>query len=108
MPKTNRRRNRNSATKKFRGGKTFASNKSVKLTYLGKSLPCEICQNETYEEIIGTLDKSKVRSGVGQLFFGDMAGIVDSTSVLIYVCKTCGYCRIIRNKDPIKIIAEDQ
>ena len=93
-------------TRRFRGGKTFGSNGPVKLNYNSKEITCDICGSNNYKETIGTLDKSKVRSGVGQFFFGDAAGVLDNTSVIIYTCNTCGLCKMIRYKDPIQIISQ--
>lgn len=94
-------------TKKRRGGKTFASSKSIKLSYNGGDVVCDVCKNNNYTETIGAFDKSKVRSGVGQAIFGDVAEILDTTSVIIYTCNTCGLCKVIRNKDPIRIVATE-
>ena len=91
----------------YKGGKTFASNKMVQLFYNNASIGCEVCKENNYKETIGTIDKSKVRSGVGQFFFGDAAEILDNTSIIIYTCNTCGLCKIIRNKDPIRIVAKE-
>jgi hypothetical protein len=96
-------------TRKIKGGKTFSSNKNVQLKYQDKqnqvkTINCEVCGENNYTENTGTFGKSKVRSGVGQFFFGDAADVFDTTSVIIYTCNECGLCRIIRNKDPIKII----
>jgi hypothetical protein len=92
--------------KTYKGGKTFASNKPVQLFYNENEVVCDVCKKNNYKETTGALDKSKVRSGIGQLFFGDAAEILDTTSVIIYTCTTCGLCKIIRNKDPIRIIAK--
>lgn len=93
-------------TRKIKGGKIFSANKNVQLNYQGKPINCEVCGVNNYTENTGTFGKSKVRSGVGQFFFGDAADVLDTTSVIIYTCNNCGLCRIIRNKDPIQIIAE--
>jgi len=93
-------------TKKNRAGKAISSSKNVKLNYHDKLLTCEVCGNNDYTENTGTFGKSKLRSGVGQIFFGDAADVLDTTSVIIYTCNTCGLCRIIRNKDPISITAK--
>ena len=93
-------------TKKNRAGKAFSSSNSVKLNYHNKAVDCEVCGKNDYTENTGTFGKSKLRSGVGQIFFGDAADVLDTTSVIIYTCNNCGLCRIIRNKDPISITAE--
>lgn len=87
----------------LKGGKTMSSSSPVKLDYKGKDLVCDVCGTNNYTENTGAFDKSKVRSGVGQFFFGDAAEILDTTSVIIYTCNTCGLCKIIRNKDPLSI-----
>jgi ssDNA-binding Zn-finger/Zn-ribbon topoisomerase 1 len=93
-------------TRKLKGGKTFSSSAPVKISYNGKEITCDICGSNNYTETTGAFGKSKVRSGVGQFFFGEAAEILDTTSVIIYTCNTCGLCKIIRNKDPILITAE--
>jgi ssDNA-binding Zn-finger/Zn-ribbon topoisomerase 1 len=93
-------------TLKNKGGKAISSSKSVKLNYHNKGIDCEVCEKNDYTENTGTFGKSKLRSGVGQFIFGDAADVLDTTSVIIYTCNTCGLCRIIRNKDPISITAE--
>ena len=94
-------------TKRRRGGKTFASSKNIKLSYNGGDVVCDVCKNNNFTETIGAFEKSKVRSGVGQAIFGDVAEILDTTSVIIYTCNTCGLCKVIRNKDPIRIVATE-
>lgn len=87
-------------TKKTRkGGKTFASSNHVKITYENSPIVCDVCKHDTYNEVISSLNKSKVRSGLGQMFLGDAAEILDTTSVIVYVCKNCGNCRMVRNTD---------
>jgi len=93
--------------RKQNGGKTFANNQNVKLSYNDSEITCEICKSNNYNETIGAFDKSKVRSGIGQLVFGEAAEILDTTSVIIYTCNTCGLCKVIRNKDPIVIKTTD-
>ena len=93
-------------TRKLRGGKTISSRTPVKLDYKGKEVVCEVCGSNHYTENTGAFEKSKVRSGVGHVFFGEAAEIFDTTSVIIYTCNTCGLCRIIRNKDPILITSK--
>ena len=105
--KTHRKNKKGGKTKKIRGGKTWSSNKPVKLNYNGNDLNCQVCSSNNYTETIGALGKSKVRQGLGGLFFGEAAEVIDNTSVIIYTCNTCGLCKIIRNKDPISIIAQE-
>jgi hypothetical protein len=93
-------------TRKINGGIIFGSNQNVRINYEGKPINCEVCGQNNYTENTGTFGKSKVRSGVGQFFFGDAADVLDTTSVIIYTCNNCGLCRIIRNKDPIQIKGE--
>jgi hypothetical protein len=97
----------NRKNRTYKGGKTFASNKNVQLFYNNTEISCDVCKENNYKETIGTIDKSKVRSGVGQFFFGEAAEILDNTSIIIYTCNTCGLCKIIRNKDPIRIVAKE-
>lgn len=96
---------KNTRKTRKRGGKTFANNRPVSLNYNANPIKCDVCASNNYTEIIGTIDKSKVRSGFGQFFFGEAAEILDNTSIIIYTCNTCGMCKIIRNKDPIVISA---
>ena len=94
-------------TKKYMGGKTFASNNNLALSYNGKDVTCEVCNNNTYRETIGTIGKSKVRSAMTGILFGETAeDVFATTSVIIYTCTICGLCKIIRNKSPINIIAK--
>ena len=99
---------KNARKTRKRGGKTFASSKPVTLNYNNNPILCDVCKSNNYTEVIGTIDKSKVRSGFGQLFFGEAAEILDNTSIIIYTCNACGMCKIIRNKDPIAIKATEQ
>jgi hypothetical protein len=105
--KTRRNIKKGGKTKKQRGGKTFATSKPVKLNYNGHDLNCQVCNSNNYTETIGALGKSKVRQGLGGLFFGEAAEVIDNTSIIIYTCNTCGLCKIIRNKDPISIVAQE-
>ena len=104
--------NNNKKTRKLRkpitlnGGKTFSSDKPIKLNYNGKNILCDVCESNNYKETTGAFGKSKVRTGVNSVFFGEAAEILDTTSVIIYTCNTCGLCKIIRNKDPLLIKAE--
>jgi hypothetical protein len=98
-------------TKKTRhGGKTFASSKPVKITYEGSPILCDVCKHDTYTETIGSLNKSKVRSGLGQFVLGDAAEILDTTSIIVYFCKQCGNGRMVRNADEYekKIVAAEE
>lgn len=90
-------------TRKNRGGKTISSHTQVKLNYKDKEIVCDVCGSNHYTENTGSFNKSKLRSGVGQIFLGNAAEILDTTSVIIYTCNTCGLCKIIRNKDPLLI-----
>lgn len=90
-------------TRKIKGGKMISSDKNVQLNYQKKMINCEVCGKNNYKETTGTFGKSKIRSGVGDLLFGDSANILDTTSVIIYTCNNCGLCRIIRNKEPLQI-----
>ena len=83
------------------------ASKEVPLSYNGKLILCEICNHKYYEEISGTLGKSKLRSTAGQFIFGDYAGTIDNTSLLLYVCKQCGYCRIVRDNKGTMITTND-
>lgn len=103
---TNKYNKKARKTRKIRGGKTFSSSAPVKLTYNGKNIACDICQSNNYKETTGAFGKSKVRTGVGSVIFGESAEILDTTSVIIYTCNTCGLCKIIRNKEPLLIKAE--
>jgi len=89
----------------LKAGKTFSESKPVNLFYQSKQLLCNICNYNVYEEITGIIGKSKVRSGVGDFFFGSIAGVVDSTSIITYVCKRCDNCKIIRNSPERLIIS---
>ena len=104
--KYNKKSRKSRKTRKLNGGKTFSSSIPVKLTYNGKHITCDICQNNNYKETTGAFGKSKVRTGVGSVIFGEAAEILDTTSVIIYTCNTCGLCKIVRNKDPLLIKAE--
>lgn len=98
---------KNRKTKKIIGGKTFSSSKPVKLNYKEKELKCEACESNNYTETTGTISKSKVRQGLGEVVFGEAAEIIDNTSVIIYTCNTCGLCKIVRNKEPLLIEAKE-
>jgi len=107
MKTRNIRNNSKNRTCKKKGGKTFGSSKLVNIYYDDNNILCDVCKNDKYNEVIGALEKSKVRSGFGQFFFGEAAEILDNTSVIIYVCSNCGNCRIIRNTDKLKIVAKE-
>jgi len=89
--------------RKLGGGKTWASSTPVSLTYNGQSVPCDLCRQNLYTENIGTLGKSKVRSGLSSFFFGEVGEVLDTTSIITYFCNTCGLSKIIRNNDNIQI-----
>ena len=105
--KTHRKHKKGGKTRKIRGGKTWSSSKPVKLIYNSNDVNCEVCGNNNYTETTGTISKSKVRQGFGDIFFGEAAEVIDNTSVIVYTCNTCGLCKIIRNKDPILINAQE-
>ena len=92
--------------KTFKGGKTFASMHPVKLHYDGTEVLCDVCGTNSYHEYTSSIGKSKVRSLVGQLFLGIVAGTLDTTSVLLYSCANCGMCRVVRNLGSRKIAAK--
>jgi len=92
-------------TRRFKGGKSISSSGAVKLKYKEKEVVCDVCGSNHYTENTGAFGKSKLRSGVGQMFLGEAAEILDTTSVIIYTCNTCGLCKIVRNKNPIMITA---
>ena len=104
--KTRRNNKKGGKTRKLKGGKTFSSSSPVKLNYNGKDITCEVCSSNNYTETTGTISKSKVRQGFGDMFFGEAAEVIDNTSVIVYTCNTCGLCKIIRNKDPLLINAQ--
>jgi hypothetical protein len=87
-----------------KGGKT-TSDGNVKLSYNGNELKCTICGTNNYEEVIGSINKSKARTIIRNFLLGSETGDVDNTSVITYFCNTCGLCKMIRNKDPLQIIA---
>jgi ssDNA-binding Zn-finger/Zn-ribbon topoisomerase 1 len=93
-------------TRKNKGGKAVSSSGAVKLKYKEKEVICDVCGSNHYTENTGSFGKSKLRSGVGQIFLGEAAEILDTTSVIIYTCNTCGLCKIIRNKDPLLITSQ--
>lgn len=98
---------KNARKTRKRGGKTFATSKPVTLNYNNNPILCDVCKSNNYTEVIGTIDKSKVRSGFGQFFFGEAAEILDNTSVIIYTCNACGMCKIVRNIDNKKITVSE-
>jgi hypothetical protein len=105
--KTPKQRKSNNKTRKLTGGKTFSSNNPVNLYYNNEQIFCYVCGHNTYSETIGTINKSKARSGATQFFFGDVADVLDNTSIILYNCNHCGFCKMVRNKDPLMIIASD-
>ena len=109
MTATRKHKSSKRKTRKNRGGKPFATDVPVKLVIRNNEgkmfdVPCDVCKNNNYTETIGTIGKSKLRSGFGQVMFGDAADILDTTSVILYFCNFCGNCRTIRNKDPLRIV----
>jgi hypothetical protein len=104
--KSRRNNKKGGKTRRLKGGKTFSSSVPVQLTYNNKEVICDVCSSNNYKEFTGSIDKSKVRQGFGQMFFGETADVLDNTSVIIYICNTCGMCKIIRNRDPLQIIAK--
>jgi hypothetical protein len=86
------------------GGQTF-SRGNVKLLYGSKDVKCTNCSSNNYNEVIGTLGKSKIRTMAGDLIFGDSNKDIDNTSIIAYFCSTCGICQIIRNDTKLKITA---
>jgi len=111
MKSCRRRSIKNKNTRKIRrvGGKTFASSNPVKITYDGSPILCDVCKHDTYIETIGSLNKSKVRSGLGQFVLGDAAEILDTTSIRAFFCKQCGRGLMFRNTDEYenKIVLEE-
>jgi len=95
------RHNKNK-TAKHVGGLTIGRG-NVPLYYNNNELFCDVCKTNNYEEIPSAIDKSKFREVLTSMFFGNNTQTIDNTSVIMYVCNTCGNCRIIRNKDPLKI-----
>jgi ssDNA-binding Zn-finger/Zn-ribbon topoisomerase 1 len=93
-------------TRKNRGGKLYGTSGNVKLTFHNKKVDCEICGSNDYTEKTGAFGKSKIRSGLGQMMFGDAADVLDTTSVIIYICNNCGLCKVIRNREPLLIKTE--
>lgn len=87
------------------GGKTFASSTPVSLSYKGEAVKCDLCGYNHYTENIGTLGKSKMRSGVTSFLFGEVGEVLDTTSIITYFCNKCGLSKTIRNNDDIKIIS---
>lgn len=84
-------------------GKT-TSDEIVKLTYNSKEVNCQNCSSNNYTEVIGSLGKSKARTIMGDMIFGDNMKNIDNTSIISYFCNTCGLCKMIRNVD-LKIVA---
>ena len=91
----------------FGAGKT-TSDGNVKLQYNDNNIltdvKCQNCSSNNYDEVIGTLGKSKARTIIGDIFLGNDAKNIDNTSIISYFCNICGLCKMIRNKD-IKILA---
>lgn len=91
--------------RKTSGGKSYASSTPVSLTYNGMSVICALCRQNNYTENVGTLGKSKMRSGIGSFFFGDAAEVLDTTSIITYFCNNCGLSKTIRNNENIRIVS---
>ena len=87
------------------GGKSYASSTPVSLTYNGMSVICALCRQNNYTENVGTLGKSKMRTGLGSFFFGEAAEVLDTTSIITYFCNNCGLSKTIRNNDNIRIVS---
>lgn len=107
--KTPRNRNpKNNKTKRKNdgGGKTFSESSPVNIFFNNQSIVCYVCGHDRYTETVGTINKSKVRSGVGQVFFGDIADVIDNTSIIMYACINCGCCKMVRNSDSLQIISK--
>ena len=103
-------RGKKKTRKNKKGGKAFGLDVPVMLQIKGDSgttypVLCDVCKNNNYIETPGTLNKSKVRSGIGQFLLGDLAEDLDTTSIIAYFCNICGKCIIIRNREPLRIIA---
>jgi L-lactate utilization protein LutB len=86
------------------GGKTFSSG-NVKLQYNNNEIKCSVCSSNNYEEVIGSINKSKVRTGIRNMFLGSESGDIDNTSVITYFCSNCGFCVMVRNNGSNKITA---
>jgi ssDNA-binding Zn-finger/Zn-ribbon topoisomerase 1 len=97
---------KNNKTKKRLAGKVYGTSGNVKLTFNDKNVLCEICNENNYKEKTGSFGKSKIRSGIGEAIFGDFAEVLDTTSIIIYICNNCGLCKVIRNREPLLIKAE--
>ena len=69
------------------------------------SVICALCRQNNYTENVGTLGKSKARTGLGSFFFGEVAEVLDTTSIITYFCNTCGLSKTIRNNDNIRIVS---
>jgi transcription elongation factor Elf1 len=91
--------------RKTSGGKSYASSTPVSLTYNGMSVICALCRQNNYTENVGTLGKSKMRSGIGSFLFGDAAEVLDTTSIITYFCNNCGLSKTIRNNENIRIVS---
>ena len=86
------------------GGKTFAESGPVSLYFANQTVKCILCGQNNFTESIGTLGKSKVRQGFGSFFFGEVAEVLDTTSIITYFCNNCGLSKIIRNNDKLRIL----
>ena len=101
----NIRKNTRKIKRKNGGGKPFSSSTPVSLTYNNMSVICALCRQNNYTENVGTLGKSKMRTGLGSFFFGEVAEVLDTTSIITYFCNNCGLSKTIRNSDNIRIVS---
>jgi hypothetical protein len=83
----------------------FENKNAVSLSYNSNPIKCDVCGNIDFTEIQSSIDKSKVRTFVREAVFGDGSENIDNTSVILYVCQTCGNCRMVRNNGQQKITA---
>ena len=86
------------------GGKTWASSTPVSLYYNNQTVTCDLCRQNNYTENVGTLGKSKVRSGFTSFLFGEVGEVLDTTSIITYFCNNCGLSKTIRNNDNLQIL----
>ena len=83
----------------------FEKKDGVSLSYNSKAITCDVCSNNNYLEIQSSINKSKVRGFVRDAIFGEDSGEIDNTSITLYVCQTCGYCKIVRNNGKQLIVS---
>ena len=100
------RKNRRNQKKTGGLAPLFENNTPVSLSYNGTDVNCDVCSSNNYLTIQSSIDKSKLRTVVRDMFFGENSGELDNTSVIMYVCNICGNCRITRNIQPLQIIAQ--